>query len=88
MSRSCIGALSHLWFSHMQVDTCHSWHTDAELAQGSRGVSWSLHPHFIVQEKGGSERGAASWKHVGLPGRPGSLNSDAEIQMTSSTGDY
>lgn len=52
VSRSCTGALSHLWFSHMQVDTRHSWHMGAELAQGSRGVS-HLHPHLLFKKRMG-----------------------------------
>lgn len=52
VSRSCIGALSHLWFSHMQVDTRHSWHTGAELTEGSRGVS-HLHPHLLFKKRMG-----------------------------------
>lgn len=52
VSRSCTGALSHLWFSHMQVDTRHSWHTGAELAQGSRGVS-HLHSYLLFKKRVG-----------------------------------
>lgn len=52
VSRSCSGALSHLWFSHMQVGTRHSWHTGAELTQGSRGVSY-LHSHLLFKKRMG-----------------------------------
>lgn len=52
VSRSCTGALSPLGFSHMQVDTRHPWHTGAELAQGSRGVS-HLHSYLLFKKRVG-----------------------------------